>query len=61
MKKLVILIVGFIILAGGTVGVLKYMNIGPFDSGAPQLSAEEQKAQTLIEEAKAALATSSLC
>lgn len=55
MKKLIILVVGFIILAGGTVGVLKYMHIGPFDTGAPVLSEEELKAQALIDAAKAVL------
>lgn len=35
MKKLVILIAVFLMLAGGTVGTLKYMGLGPFKKDAP--------------------------
>jgi len=54
MKKLVILIAVFIMLAGGTVGALKYMQIGPFEVD-PNTVTEEDKASALVKAAKAAL------
>ncbi|PHS79106.1 MAG: hypothetical protein COB59_03375 [Rhodospirillaceae bacterium] len=54
MKKLMILVAVFFLLAGGTVGVLKYMQVGPFKVD-PALMTEEDKAKTLMEEAQAVL------
>jgi len=54
MKKLIILIAVFVMLSGATVGVLKYMNIGPF-SIAPGTMTEEEKAKAAAKAALAAL------
>jgi len=55
MKKLIILISVFIMLAGGTVGALKYMKIGPFKVSTAPLSKEEI-AKSLADAAKVAMA-----
>lgn len=41
MKKLVIVFAVFLMLAGGTVSLLKYLNIGPFEKTPEELAADE--------------------
>lgn len=40
MKKLVIAVAILLMLSGGTVGVLKYLGIGPFEKTAEEIAAE---------------------
>lgn len=44
MKKLVIVFAIFLMLAGGTVSLLKYLNVGPFEKTAEEIAADEAAA-----------------
>jgi len=41
MKKLIIVFAIFLMLAGGTISLLKYLNIGPFEKTPEEIAADE--------------------
>lgn len=51
MKKLVIAFAVLIMLAGGTVGILRYLEVGPFERSAEEIAADpnKEKARSFFE------------